>query len=281
MDDDDMNTNLTIDTSSTMTIPIIEENDKLFSSMSTNLNRDIDNEKPISNKSNEQQLFIDENHSHLSNLDSESNQSHSSDTIIFDVVNRILSEIEHDTNMPMNSLPIVEDDQMDGDEDEEDEEDNDEDDDDDEQDNQEKLTTNKSNKNEKERTTNRSLILKTDLKPTTRTLRSHARKKPNLANFNSNLSSTNNNNNTRRVSSRRRALENKVLLIANEKDRKRRTLNERIKKDKDPNDDNHASSNSDDQTTESAHGNIDLFFPHESIFFLFFVSRRKIFECKR
>lgn len=254
MDEDDTNTNLTIDTSSTMTIPIIEESEKLFSSMSTNLNRDIDNEKHLSDDKSNENLFIEETHSHSSNLDSESNQSQSQETIVFDVLNQILNDIETDINMPMNSLPIIEDDQMDVEEDEDDEEENDDEEDDDEQDNSDKSTTIKLNKIDKERTTNRTLTLKTDLKPTTRTLRSHARKKSNLTNFNSNLSSTNNNNNTRRVSNRRRALENKLLLNAHEKEKRRRTLTERIKKDKDPNDDNHVSSNSDDQTTESAHG---------------------------
>jgi hypothetical protein len=265
-DDDNSDNNLIIDTSS-LTLPIIEDNEKLFSSLSSNtpiISTIEIAEKVIINEENEN------NHSsQVSNLDPDQihsplNQSHSPQTTISTVIDTIITQIESN-NLPFNCLPIIEDDQMEG-EDDDDDDDEDEDNEDDEeeeteeQEYSEKLPSNKIIKNEKEQTMNKSsLTTKGDLKPITRTLRSHARKKSNLSTLNQ-TSSSNSNNNIRRVSNRRRALENKLLLAASEKNKKRRTLFERSKKDKEStNDEIHTSSNSDDQTTEPTNGNIKSF----------------------
>ena len=251
MDDEDTNDNcLTIDTS--LQIPIIKENDKLLSSLSSNISMQIS--KTNSDDGDE------ENHLHLhednssSHPDSESNQSQSPQTISSIVLDTIINQIELE-NSQFNSLPIVEDDQIEPDDDDEDEEDNEEDEEEtEEQENPDKSSTNKTIKIEKERSNIRSTSVKGDSKPMTRTLRSHARTKINLIGFNSSSSNANNNN-TRRVSSRRRALDSKLLLVAHEKERKRKTMIDRSRKDKESvNDDNHTSSNSDDQTMETTHG---------------------------
>lgn len=277
MDDD--NNNLTIDTSS----PLTEQNEKLFSSMSTNL-PEID-ENVVINKEDEQNTGpIEENSSHLSNLDHDKAQSpivqsHSPETIISTILDTILTQIEfndddNNNNNQLNSLSIVEDDQLEVEEDDDDDDENEEEDDDEEsQENPEKNSSNKLNKIEKEQSTTKSLV-KNDSKPTTRTLRSHARKKITLSTLNQTLANANNNNN-RRVSSRRRALENKIFLATHEKEKKRKSISERLKKDKDnisTNDDNHTSSNSDDQINETTNGRniLDIEIFHYSFFFLCF-----------
>ena len=257
MDDED--NNLIIDTSS-LTLPIIEDNEKLLSSLSSNT--------PIAPIETTEKVIINEepkdnDQSQVSNLEPEQpiespleEQSHSPQTIVSNVIDTIINEIELN-NPPFNCLPIIDDDQMEGEEDDEEDEENDEEDDEiEEPEYSEKPSSNKTNKIEKEPSVNKSPTAKGDLKPTTRTLRSHARKKSNLSTYNTTSLSSNSNNNIRRVSNRRRALDNKLLLAANEKDRKRRTISERSKKDKDSaNDEMQNSSNSDDQTTEPTNGN--------------------------
>ncbi len=207
---------------------------------------------------------IEETNSYRTDLDQDSidpslPQSHSPQTIISTILDTVITEIESNKTAPLNSLPIIEDDQIENDEDEEDEEENDEEEEEEdaeEQENSDKPSANKSSTIEKDRSTSKSSPLKLDLKPTTRTLRSHARKKFNLSSSNS-MSSSNSNNNIRRVSNRRRALENKLLLAANEKEKKRRSISERSKKEKDnvpTNEEIQTSSNSDDQTMETTNG---------------------------
>jgi len=279
MDDDNNNNNLTIDTSP-LTIPIIEQNEKLLSSMSSStpiISSEID-EKVVINKEYEQNIeTIEENNSHIINLDHDKIQSplfqsHSPQTIISTILEAVITQIElnnndnDNDNNQLNSLPIIEDDQLEVEEDDDDDDDeNDENEEQEEQEEQEeeeeeeeiqetpeKNSSNKSIKIEKERSTTKSSLSpssKHDLKPTTRTLRSHARKKISLSALNQTLS---NPSNIRRVSNRRRALEKKIA--ANEKEKKRKSISERLKKDKDnmtPNDDNHTSSNSDDQINEN------------------------------
>ena len=73
---------------------------------------------------------IEPENSHVSNFDSDSIlspsiQSHSPQTIISTILNTLLTEIESNDNNPslqVNSLPIIEDDQMEGEEDDEDDE---------------------------------------------------------------------------------------------------------------------------------------------------------------
>jgi len=258
MDDED--TNLTIDTSS-LTIPIIEDNEKLLSSLSSNTPIILSEitEKVVINEENNP--TIEENNSQVSNLDPDQihsplNQSHSPQTIFSTILDTIITQIESN-NPSLNCLPIIEDDQIEGEDDDDDDEENEDEDEEEEteeQENPEKSLSNKTIKIEKERSVNKSSLLKGDLKPITRTLRSHARKK-------SNLSTSNSNNNIRRVSNRRRALENKLLLAANEKGKKRKVLFERSKKHKEStNDEMHTSSNSDDQTTEPPNGNTNKIF---------------------
>lgn len=272
MDDDDTNNDndndnsLIIDTSS-LTIPIIEENEKLFSSMSTNLPSnipsEIDDKFMIKKDYEENNETIEDTNSRLSNLDYEKIssppvQSHSPKTIISTILDTVITQIElndNNNNNKLNSLPIIEDDQLEVEEDDDDEEENEEEDEEESPENPEKSSSSstKSNKIEKERIIIKSSILKPDLKPTTRTLRSHARKKINLSTLNQTLANSTNNNN-RRVSNRRRALENKILLATNEKEKKRKSISERLKKDKDNiplNEDNQTSSNSDDQINET------------------------------
>jgi hypothetical protein len=168
-------------------------------------------------------------------------QFHSPRTIISTILDHVLTQIEsNENNSQLNSLPIIEDDQLDV------EDDDDEDDDENEEEDEEENSSNKSIKIEKERSVTKISSIKGDSKPTTRTLRSHARKKIDL-------STSNPNNNIRRVSNRRRALEKKLLLATHEKEKKRKLMPERVKKDKDNlaiNDEMQTSSNSDDQTTE-------------------------------
>lgn len=250
MDDEDTNDNcLTIDTS--LQIPIIQENDKLLSSLSSNI--------PMQSSKTNSDDGDEENHLHLhednssSHPESESDQSQSPQTISSIILDVIINQIESE-NCQFNSLPIVEDDQIEPEDDDEDEEDNEEEEDEEEeteeQENPDKSSTNKTITIEKERSNIRSTSVKGDSKPMTRTLRSHARKKINNPNsFNAN------NSNTRRVSSRRRALDSKLLLAAHEKERKRKSMIDRPRKEKEsPNDDNHTSSTSDDQTMETTHG---------------------------
>ncbi|CAF3342418.1 unnamed protein product [Rotaria sp. Silwood1] len=276
------NNNLTVDTSS-LSMPIIEQNEKLLSSMSSSVpitSSDSD-EKIVFHNEYEQDNEIvkinrNKNSSHMSNLDygkidSSLSQSQSPQTVIGTMLDSIITQIETNNDNQLNSLPIIEDDQMEvDDDDEEDDEnenenenENDDDDDDVEQGTIEKNESNKSIiKVDKERSTTKNLssssssstttTTKRDLKPTTRTLRSHARAKINLST--SIQSSSNAYNNVRRVSSRRRALEKKLFLNTTEKEKKRKSISERSKKDKDnttTNDDIHTSSYSDDQTIEN------------------------------
>ena len=255
---DDENDSLTIDTASPppLTIPIIEQNDILLSSLSTNIpiiSSEID-EKSVTFKDNE---TIEENSSSISNLDydkipSPLAQSHSPQQSISTILDTIITQIETDTYNQLNSLPIIEDDQMEVEDDDDDDDDNEEE--EEEQEMSEKNSSNETAKTEKERSTTKISLSssKRDFKPTTRTLRSHARGKLNLSTF---LSGTN--NNIRRVSNRRRALENKLLISASEKEKKRKSLSERSRKDKDTlitNDEIHTSSNSDDQTLDNTNG---------------------------
>jgi hypothetical protein len=256
---DDENNNLTIDTSSPpsspLTIPIIEQNEKLFSSMSSNIPQTT---SEIDEKVMTPEETFNENTSHVSNLDydkisSPLSQSHSPQAHISTILDTIITQIEINNDNQLNSLPIIEDDQMEIEDDDDEDDDNDDD---------EEET--KSLKIEKEQSTTKSssssTIIKRDLKPTTRTLRSHARGKINFSTLlKSSSNANNNNNNVRRVSNRRRALEKKILLATNEKERKRKSLSERTKKDKDnltTNDDIQTSSNSDDQTIENPNGMI-------------------------
>ncbi|CAF2607013.1 unnamed protein product [Rotaria sp. Silwood2] len=270
--DNNNNNNLTVDTSS-LTMPIIEQNEKLLSSMSSSIpiTSSENDEKIVFHNEHEQdndkiKINRNKNSSHMSNLEhgkknSSLSQSHSPQTVITTLLDSVITQIETNNDQQLNSLPIIEDDQMevDDDDDDDDENENDDDDDDIEQGTIQKNSSNKSIKVDKERSTTKTsssslstiISTKRDLKPTTRTLRSHARAKINLSTSMQNSSNTY--NNVRRVSSRRRALEKKYL-VSNEKEQKRKSISERSKKDKDntiTNDDIHTSSYSDDQTTEN------------------------------
>ena len=252
MDDEDTNDNcLTIDTS--LKIPTIEANDKLLSSLSSNIpvqTATIDADE----QEEDHQVHEETSSSQISLPESEPIQSQSPQTVSSIILETIINQIESD-NSQLNSLAIIEDDQNEPEDEDEDEEENEEDEEEtEEQDSAEKSSANESNKIEKERSKMGSTLAKGDFKTPTRTLRSHARKKINLAVFNP-VSSNANNNNTRRVSNRRRALDNKLLLAVHEKESKRKTLAERMRKEKDStHDEVHTSSNSDDQTTETTHG---------------------------
>ncbi|CAF1078223.1 unnamed protein product [Adineta steineri] len=282
MNDD--NNNLTIDSSSpsSLTIPIVEQNEKLLSSMSTNIpitSSEI-NDKAVTPPPEDNEENVNNNNSYKPSFDDDNDklspltpQSQSTQTIISTILDDIIAQIElnnnnnnddndnnndNNDNNELNSLPVIEDDQMDVDDDEDDDDDNEEGEGEEEEEHEytEKNSSIKLHKTEKERSTTRTHSSKTDLKPTTRTLRSHARGKRTSSTLIQTSSTTN--NNVRRVSSRRRALDKKILLAANEKEKKRRSISERSKKDKDnptTNDDNHTSSNSDDQTLEST--NVD------------------------
>jgi hypothetical protein len=244
-DDDDNNNHLIIETSSSLTIPIIEENEKLLSLNSPIISLENDEKVMINKEQEENHETID-----VPNLDPDEIlsplvQFHSPRTIISTILDHVLTQIEsNENNSQLNSLPIIEDDQLDVEDD--DDEDDDENEEEDEEDNSDKNSSNKSIKIEKERSVTKISSIKGDSKPTTRTLRSHARKKIDL-------STSNPNNNIRRVSNRRRALEKKLLLATHEKEKKRKLMPERVKKDKDNlpiTDEIQTSSNSDDQTTE-------------------------------
>ncbi|CAF0746031.1 unnamed protein product [Adineta ricciae] len=264
MNDD--NNNLTISpaspsvasSSSALPHPIIEQNEKLLSSMSTDI--------PIASPEPDEKLVIstEDNDNHTNDDSSQAtslndnekypplSSTSSPQTVISSVLDALITQIESNNENQLHSLPVIEDDQMDVEEDEDEEEENE--DDEEEQETIEKSSSNKSHKTEQERMSTRiSSVSKTDLKPTTRTLRSHARGKRNLSTL-VQTSASLNNNNGRRVSSRRRALDNKTLAIMNERERKRRTTSERLRKDKDNlmnTDDMQTSSNSDDQTSEN------------------------------
>lgn len=264
MDDEDTNDNsLTIDTSA-LTIPIIEENDKLFCSLSSNtpiVSSEMTEKVTIDQTLEETHETAEEDAPQVSNLEPEQIhsplvQSQSPRTISSIVLNSIISQIESESSQ-LHSLPIVEDDQMEAeDDDEEDDENEDDEEETEEPENPEKLSASKTMKPDKEPSSTKTSLSKGDFKPTTRTLRSHARKKSNLSASNqTSSSSSNSNTSTRRVSNRRQALENKLLLSAHEKERKRRPLSERLRKEKEStNDEIHTSSNSDDQTTEPNNG---------------------------
>jgi hypothetical protein len=263
----DDNNNSTLDTSSSsssLTIPIIEQNEKLLSLNIPITTSDID-EKVITHIEEHENEAIEENlpttntqehSSHITNLANDEQfssicQSHSPQTTISTILDTIITKIELNNDNQLDVLPIIEDEQMDVDDDDDEL-------DDDEEEEEQENSSNKSLKIEKEQSTNKipSLISsKRDLKPTTRTLRSHARGKISLST--SNQISSNINNNVRRVSNRGRVIEKKLLMTLNEKDKKRKTMPERLKKDKDNttvNDDIHTSSNSDDQTIENTNG---------------------------
>lgn len=265
------NDNVTIDTSSPSSIPIIEHNEKVLSSMSSSMPAEsIENTEKsqiVREYENEIIKLPHRSSSYTSNLEQSKNasppasRSQSPRTIISTILDKMISEIESTNDQQLGSLPIIEDDQMEVDDDDDDENDdneneNDDYDDDGEQTNLQKGLSNKTLKSDKEQSaTKGSTSPKRDLKPITRTLRSHARAKVNLSA--STQSSSNTLNSGRRVSSRRRALEKKRMFNTNEKERKRKSASERLKKDKDNNlgnDDNHTSSYSDDQTTENTNG---------------------------
>ncbi|CAF2044051.1 unnamed protein product [Rotaria magnacalcarata] len=247
------NNNLTVDTSS---MPIIEHSKKLLSSMSSSIpvtsSENTEKSQNIKEHENEDEILKLNRHrnsSHISNLEqakripSSLSQSQSPQSIISTLLDKVITEIETTNDQQLNSLPIIEDDQMEVDDDDDDDNDENEDDDDDDKERSTAKTSSSSSS---------SSSSKRDLKPTTRTLRSHARAKVNSLTLIQ--SSSNTYNNVRRVSSRRRALEKKSLLSANENEKKRKSLSERSKKDKDntaTNDDIHTSSYSDDQTTEN------------------------------
>ncbi|CAM4904021.1 unnamed protein product [Rotaria socialis] len=246
------NNNLTIDTSS---MPMIEHNKKLLSSMSSSIpitsSENTETSQNIKEHEHEDEIIKLNRHrnsSHISNLEQAKktppslSQSQSPRSIISTLLDKVIAEIETTNDQQLNSLPIIEDDQMEVDDDDDDNDENDDDDDDDNERSTAKTSSSSSSSSSSKR----------DLKPTTRTLRSHARAKVNSLTLIQ--SSSNTYNNVRRVSSRRRALEKKSLLSANENEKKRKSLSERSKKDKDntaTNDDIHTSSYSDDQTTEN------------------------------
>ena len=182
-------------------------------------------------------------------------------TIAAAVLDALLEQVEVNVDHTLTVLPVVEDGQMELDDDGED----------DEMDDEEEIETDttitnhpstKANKMEDEPTTattaantvKSSIPSRRDLKPTTRTLRSHARGKMSSSASNQ-TSSSNPNNHGRRVSNRRRALESKPAMMNYEKERKRRTISERSRKEKDnastTNEDVQTSSNSDDQMTDN------------------------------
>jgi len=128
MDDDDNNNDTS---SSSLTIPIIEDNEKLLSSMTTNI--------PIISPEK-----IEENNSHQPNLDHNEIRSplfesrSPQTTIISTILDTVITEIEsNNNNLQLNTLPIIEDDQLDIDEEEDDDDEND-DEDEEEQENPEK-----------------------------------------------------------------------------------------------------------------------------------------------
>ncbi|UJR27750.1 hypothetical protein I4U23_009024 [Adineta vaga] len=259
MNDD--NNNLTIDSSSSpsLTLPIIEQNENFLSSMATNVPQ-ISTEEPdeklvISTEDNEN--TINENSPHPTMLDN--NEKHlplsprsPSPTVIAYILDTVITQIESNNNNQLNSLAVIEDDQMDVEEDEEEEDENE--DEEEEHEITEKNSSIKSNRIEKERiSTKTSSTSKTELKPITRTLRSHARGRRNLSTL-IQTSSSSNMNNGRRVSSRRRAMDNKTSVTINDREKRRKTTFERSKKEKDNQintDDMQTSSNSDDQISEN------------------------------
>lgn len=266
MNDD--NNNLTIDSSptSSLTLPTIEPNEKLLSSMSTSTavlpvepddsttptaaddDDDDDDDNAAANPT--------ESSSHPPSVDEADKRSPASPrAIISDILDTVIAQIESTNDNQLQSLPVIEDDQMEIEEDEEEDDENDDDDDED-RESVDKPVSSKSTKTDKEQTPAKTLSsAKTDLKPTTRTLRSHARGRRNLATFAH--ASGRGNSHVRRVSSRRQALDSKVLLTGLDRERKRRTPSERSRKDKDStltNEDVQTSSNSDDQASENANG---------------------------
>ena len=131
----DDNNNSTIDTSSSsssssssITLPIIEANEKLLSSISTNIpitSSDVDEKVMIINEEQENETSQEnlnnkksiDNSSHLTNLDinekfSPLTEYHSPQTIISTILDTVITKIESiiDDNQ-FNVLPIIEDEQ--------------------------------------------------------------------------------------------------------------------------------------------------------------------------
>lgn len=175
-------------------------------------------------------------------------------TIIHGLIQQMIDDIESTVESHIITvLPIIEDEQMDMD----DEGDDDDDDDERKKSDQTAQISEKSPKTDSKEQISKSTTRK-DLKPTTRTLRSHARGKSSLSASVTNPS--HGNNHGRRVSNRRRVLEAKSFMNSGERERKRRTISERSRREKDSNlnEEFQTSSNSDDQTTEYSNRKTNL-----------------------